>query len=362
MKKAISKGINRIKITGFKSIKNCDLKLGYVNVLIGSNGSGKSNFIEAFNMLQAILSKNLAIYSGQSGIDTLFFKTRKITDEMSMEIFAENYSYGLNLIPTDDNQLMFKDEFLCVENSKYQIKAGHRESALKGFDNIKAKELKEFLSANCWQTYHFHDTSRYAKVKSEHNISDNRSLHANAGNLAAFLLRLKNHFKANYDEIVETIRLIAPYFADFSLEPEDVDNEKIILRWQQKGCSSIFNASQFSDGTLRFICLATLLLMPEKLKPQTIIIDEPELGLHPYAITIFSELVRQASIKNQIIVSTQSVDLLNEFEVKEIIVAERKNESSHFIRPDPKSLSVWLEEDYSTGELWHKNILGGRVA
>ena len=144
---------------------------------------------------------------------------------------------------------------------------------------------------------------------------------------------------------METIRLIAPYFDDFVLEPQEGNEEQIVLRWRQTGCEDVFNASQLSDGTLRFICLTTLLLQPHELQPATIIVDEPELGLHPYAITIFSEIVRQLSNEKQIIISTQSVELLNEFDVEDVIVVDRSDTGSEFRRLDPEQLKLWLDGD-----------------
>lgn len=105
------------------------------------------------------------------------------------------------------------------------------------------------------------------------------------------------------------------------------------------------------------MCLVTALLQPEP--PSTIIIDEPELGLHPYAITLLGGLLRSASTRMQIIVSTQSVPLLNEFSIDDLIVVERDNEVSVFKRLDEDEFSGWLD-NYSVGELWEKNILGGR--
>ena len=176
-----------------------------------------------------------------------------------------------------------------------------------------------------------------------------------------FLNRGKNYTK-NYEEIIKTIQLIAPYFLDFVLKPQEGNEEQIILKWQQKGCEDIFNASQLSDGTLRFICLATLLLQPHELQPATIIVDEPELGLHPYAITIFAEMVRELSAEKQIIISTQSVELLNEFDVEDVVVVDRGENGSEFRRLDAEALEIWLKEDYALGDLWKKNILGGRLS
>ena len=356
--------ISRIHIAGYKTIKNCDLELNRINVLIGSNGAGKSNFISAFSLLQNVLSKNLQVSASQSGINSLFYNGRKTTEEIAFEVFFGENSYGFNLIPTDDNRLIFKDEYFCDSFGNIgSVAKGFSESKWeKGTGNTIDHYVIPILEKQSWRVYHFHDTGRSARVKQEHNISNNKALLFDAANLAAFLYRLKHHYQKSYQEIVQTVRLIAPYFDDFMLEPQEGNQEQIILKWHQKGCEDVFNASQLSDGTLRFICLATLLLQPAELQPETIIVDEPELGLHPYAITIFAEIVKQISNKKQVIISTQSVELLNEFDVSDVIVVDRCENGSEFKRLDESELELWLENDYALGELWQKNILGGRLS
>ena len=266
-------------------------------------------------------------------------------------------------MPTDDNRIIFKREFYGWGDIESKVASAHEESQWeKGVPNGIDKYVRPILQKKMWRVYHFHDTSRTAKVKQEHNISNNQSLLFDASNLAAFLYRLKHNYEKSYNEIVETIRLIAPYFDDFMLEPKESNDELIVLRWHQKGCEDVFNASQLSDGTLRFICLTTLLLQPSELQPATIIVDEPELGLHPYAITMFAEMVKQVSSKKQIIISTQSVELLNEFDVEDVVVVNKDNDgSSKFSRLNEDELKDWLD-DYSLGDLWQKNILGGRLS
>lgn len=358
--------LSRMTIEGYKSIKKCDILFGKINVLIGSNGAGKSNFISAFSLLQNVLAKNLQVFVAQSGINSLLYNGRKVTEEIAFEVYFGKNSYGFNLIPTDDNRLIFKKEYFgyhgAYENES-NVARGHSESMWQtGTGNHISNYVKPILAKQNWRVYHFHDTGRSAKVKQEHNISNNKVLMFDASNLAAFLYRLKHNFSKNYEELVRTIQLIAPYFLDFVLEPQEGNEEQIILKWQQIGCEDIFNASQLSDGTLRFICLATLLLQPHELQPATIIVDEPELGLHPYAITIFAEMVRQLSDEKQIIISTQSVEMLNEFDVKDVIVVDRSDDGSVFKRLNEKELEVWLENDYALGDLWKKNILGGRLS
>jgi predicted ATPase len=358
--------LSAIRIQGFKSIKNCKLSLKKINVLIGSNGAGKSNFISAFALLQDVLAGNLQVSTAQRGINSLFYNGRKSTEEIQIEVFFSDNSYGFNLVPTDDNRIIFGKEYFGYYGryeTQSKLGSGHSESIWhKGTENDINKSVLPILEKQNWRVYHFHDTSRNAKVKTEHNISNNKYLQFDASNLAAFLYRLKNNYLDNYNEIVRTICMIAPYFEGFNLEPMENNPEQIILQWKQKGCEDVFNASQLSDGTLRFICLATLLMQPNELQPATIIVDEPELGLHPYAITIFAEMVKQISDEKQIIISTQSVELLNEFDIDDIVVVDRDADGSTFKRLDADELKEWIENDYTIGDLWSKNVLGGRLS
>jgi predicted ATPase len=210
---------------------------------------------------------------------------------------------------------------------------------------------------NNWRVYHFHDTSSSARIKQVGKINDNQILRSDASNLAAYLYFLHEVHLADYRKIVATIRLVAPFFDDFMLRPNPFNHETIQLERKEKGSDAYFNAHALSDGTLRFICLATLLLQPKL--PATIIIDEPELGLHPYAITILASLLKAASQQTQLVVSTQSVPLVNQFGLEEIVVVDRKDGQSTFERRTAGELETWLE-DYGMGDLWEKNLLGGR--
>ena len=355
--------LDRIEIRGFKSIKECNLKLNSINVLIGSNGAGKSNFISVFSLMTDVLKKSLQLEANKCGINSLFYNGIKITQKIEVETHFKDDAYGFSLIPTDDNRVIFEDEyFIYQENREHHLGSGHSESRLNQNIDDDGSHSFPILKNPGWRVYHFHDTSRYSKIKQEHNLSDNRMLHFDASNLAAFLYRLKQYYPKNYQEIVATVRLAAPYFDDFLLEPREANKEQIILKWQQKGSDTVFNASQLSDGTLRFMCLAALFLQPLELQPSAVIVDEPELGLHPYAITILAEMVRKASVHRQIILSTQSVDLVDEFDVEDIVVVDRNRNGSAFRRLDSEALQEWLENDYTIGELWQKNILGGRLS
>ncbi len=285
----------------------------------------------------------------------------KTTRSVSMEAtFGEN-SYGFVLEPTDDQRMMFTEEYFKwnrVEN-KSVLGRGHFESVWeKGVGNGIDGYVAPVLDARAWRVYHFHDTTRSSGMKQAHDLHDNAFLLQNAENIAPFLLRLKNEFPETYSRIANTVRMVAPLFDDFFLEPNE-SNDTIVLRWKKRGYDGVMGPNQFSDGTLRFVCLSVLLLQPTKLMPETIILDEPELGLYPQAMVYLSEMLHSAGEKKQVIVSTQSADLVDDFSPEDIILVEDRGDGSIFRRVDTDSLKEWLEDDYSLGLLWKKNLLSG---
>ena len=233
---------------------------------------------------------------------------------------------------------------------------GHSETQLSPVKDVQKYVIQEIKS---WKVYHFHDTSDTAQIKQSTEIDDNRFLRPDASNLAAYLYLLHERQKPYYDNIVGTIQLIAPFFDDFELRPNPFDPTKIKLEWREKGSDSYFDANALSDGTLRFMSLATLLLQPADYMPSTILLDEPELGLHPYAIVVLADLLRSAATQVQVIISTQSVTLVNQFSPDDIIVVELIDGESIFKRLPQDEIETWLD-DYGLGELWEKNVLGGR--
>lgn len=361
--------IDKLSITGFKSIKDLkQLRLHNLNVLIGANGVGKSNFISYFRLLGEMLDKRLQVWtSKQGGADRVVSFGVKNTKKVSTFIEFGLNGYLVNLEPTVNGGFTFSREALYFDGPFYgekwiEIGSGHNEAKLKEKYEKSRKGTEAdycYSSISSWRVYHFHDTSDTAGVKRLTALHDNEYLRGDASNLAAFLYKLKDEAPSAYNKIVKTVRLAVPFFDDFVLKPSTLDSgeQQIRLLWRQLDSDYALWPSQLSDGSLRFICLVTALLQPEP--PSTIIIDEPELGLHPYAITLLGALLRSASTKMQVIVSTQSVPLLNEFEIDDIIVVERESGASTFTRLDEDNFKNWLE-DYSVGELWEKNILGGR--
>ena len=212
---------------------------------------------------------------------------------------------------------------------------------------------------NSCRVFHFHDTSAQAGIRQTGDIDQNRSLQSDAGNLAAFLYRVQKRQPVCYQRIVGTIRQIAPFFDDFNLAPSELNPNTIQLRWKERDRDYDFGPHLLSDGTLRAMALVTLLLQPTKDLPSVIIIDEPELGLHPYAIATLAGLLRSASEHSQVIVATESATLLDQFEPQDVVVTERCMGETAFNRLDSQKLQEWRQE-YCLSELWEKNVIGGR--
>ena len=363
--------LRRIELNGFKSIRNMDIELRDLNILIGANGAGKSNLISFFKMLNEMMAGRLQLYIGTSGrAQSLLYFGPKTTPQLEAKLefeWGESIgTYAMRLNHAAGDSLVFADETLIFQGADSAtpeiavLGAGHQETELNELthtEKLTANVLWSMMRS--FSVYHFHDTSATARPRQYGYIADNYWLAADAGNLAAILYRLRTEVGgAWYQPIVRTIRLIAPFFDDFDLEPSGPDKREIILNWRQCGSEQLFGPHQFSDGTLRAICLITLLLMPDAAKSRLIIVDEPELGLHPYALNVIASLFKQAATRTQVLISTQSSAFLDNFEPEDIIVAERDRRESRFRRLRELELEAWLEE-YSLGEVWEKNVIGG---
>ena len=338
--------LDYITIKGFKSIASIEkLPLRSINMLIGPNGSGKSNFVGVFALLQAIREGRLQDYVARAGgANRILHFGASVTQNLEIEVLFDDGAghYEIAIRPTALDELTVGS----IITTGSMIAMGDA-------------TVEDWLRLDSWRLYHFQDTSASSAMKRTADLEDNRFLRPDGSNLPAFLHYLSEKHKGAYALIRGAVQQAAPFFRDFQLEPLRLNESKVRLEWLHEGSDAYFDASALSDGTLRFIALATLLLQPQELRPTVILIDEPELGLHPYAVTLLASLMKQAAAHSQIIVSTQSPLLLDHFEPEDVLVADRVNGATQLTRLASEDLEEWLEE-YSLGQLWEKNEIGGR--
>ena len=366
--------LTSVRVRGYRSIKDATLELRPLNVLIGANGAGKSNLVSFFKMMNELMAGRLQQFVASTGhaSSNLYFGP-SVTPQLEAELQFETDTravdiYRMRLGHAARDSLIFTEECLSYRLPGYrnareeQLGPGHQETLIGSTADADgptagAARVFRFLLNNC-RVFHFHDTSPTSRVRNYCYVGDTKPLMPDAGNLAAVLRGLESANPVTYRRIVETVRQIAPFFAGFALEPTGPGSKDIILNWRHRESDMIFGPHQLSDGTLRAICLISLLMLPADDLPILIVIDEPELGLHPYALNILASLCRSASADSQILISTQSSAFVNNFEPEDIVVVERDGESSTLVRPDVNELEAWLD-DYSLGEIWEKNIIGG---
>ncbi len=358
--------LKRITVKGYKSIREMSLELRPLNVLVGANGAGKSNLLSFFALLSEMISGELQKHVARSGgANRIAFLGTKHTEEIAAELefrlLEREGIYRVLLEPAADDSMMIAEEETSYfdfmeERQKTVRETGLTVSGLKTSSDQWRNAVRETLRVA--RVYHFLDTTLTSPMRSKGYVRDNRRVWWDGHCLAAVLRRLKNTRSDDYGRIVRTIRQFAPWFDDFVIEPLDDNPEDVRLDWLQKGHDSVFRPSQLSDGTLRAIALVTFLLQPKDELPGLLIIDEPELGLHPDAIGIVAALIKQVSHYTQVLVATQSATFLDQFDARDVIVVDREQDASVFRHLEPEELVEWVD-DFALSELWEKNIFGG---
>ncbi len=360
--------LKNISLRGFLSIRDARLWLRPITLLVGPNGAGKSNLIKFFRFMGKLRRRDLRLHVRQlGGADAVLYLGRKVTDALHIELQFDQARYQCTLVPTEQGALVFAAESADSElgSRSQQLSLGKPGDDESGLPRLADRHTPVFLwriathidGWGCWQ---FSDVSAGARLKQTTLLDHHRPLDHDGGNLASVLYRMQHQEARAYRRIVETIGRVAPAFQDFVLLPEETEQgEQIRLRWKQHGVDDHFDVSQMSDGTLRFICLATVLLQP---KPASLIVlDEPELGLHPYAVHLLAAMMRSTSARTQIIAATQSVTLANQFPPEGVMVVDTDGHGSRFRRLNTRDLALWLDE-FRIGDLWENNLVGGTPA
>lgn len=366
--------LESVEISGFKSISSDGqaISFGDITILLGANGSGKSNLLSFFKLVNYLTTRGFQTHvAQQGGADTMLYYGARTTEKIELAINLVNGDaknrYEIKLVHGMPDRLL-----IAGEKISYQPKGGEDPHVVYPVSDSNESGLQLDKDSTCRfvfnalshiRAFQFHDTSDTAKIRQNGYRDDTKYLRSDGGNLAAFLGAMKqgqNTYKY-YERIVRHIQNVMPQFGDFDLEPGIGNDSYVRLNWREKNSDFLFGPHQISDGSLRFMALSVLLMQPPEYLPSVIVIDEPELGLHPAGILELAGMIRNASQKAQVIVATQSTRLVDEFDADQIVVVERDTENRYsiFKRLDKNVLSVWMER-YSLSEIWEKNILGGK--
>ena len=348
--------IQNLKLYNYKSIMSCDLSLQNTNIIIGANGAGKSNLLSFFDLMRAFTQEDLlhSHVARKGGPDAFLRFGRKHTKSFSAALTVADIPYRFTLEATEGDSVFFAEEkIMDTRENAWKHQLGQRESMLSNRPGCVPEAFVNEISQ--WRVYHINDTGSTSPIIKKQLNADNRYLRDDGSNITSFLYMLKERYPKNYRHIVKTVQRIVPFFSDFTFRQV---GDLVELLWIEKASDIPLKVHLLSDGVLRFICLATLLLQPKDLMPQTIFIDEPELGLHPFALNVLAGLIRSVSADRQLIVATQSPEFLNAFTAEAIVVADRNNGLTTLKRLNSSELKLWLEK-YTLSELWQMNYLDG---
>jgi predicted ATPase len=375
--------LTSLRLAGWKSIRDAKIELRPLNILIGANGAGKSNLVGFFKLMNEMMEGQFQVHVGRiGGAESLLHYGSKRTPAIEADFrFATDLGqreYSLRLVPAAGNSLIFDEEKLTVYRQSLPgterlpsaivglgSGGGHRESELgKSYDEDDPRA--NFITAVVQisgddlsiRVFHFHDTSFLGPMRRDCFIDANRFLYPDAANLPAMLYLYRERYPTAYRRIVAAVKAVAPFFADFVLEPLRLNPRNIALHWRSTESDYEFGPHQLSDGTLRAIALFTLLLQPEDDLPKLIVLDEPELGLHPSALAVLADLLKSTAQHSQLLIATQSAALIDHFAAEDIVTVNFRDGCSTFERLDPERLKDWLAE-YTLSELWERNVIGG---
>jgi predicted ATPase len=328
--------LSQIYVKGYKSMEECNVELRNLNVLIGPNGGGKSAFIEFFNLVNHLFDGRLQEYVAEhGGPDDLLRFGRNVTSQMEMRLVFGARWYSCVLRATDDGRMVFADE--TVNNEDFgvvSIGSGHFETRIREYDD-------DIPEVDC-QVFHFNEVAPKSPIRLPQSIYLNKKLLADGRNLAPYLYNLKKKYNQDYIRVVKRLRIVAPFFQEFYLKPEEENPEAIRLRWLEHGCNEPLSANLLSDGVLRFACIMSVFRYPKDRRTDIVLMDEPDLGLHPQALELLYHMIHVVSKYSQTLISTQSTEMLDKFDAEDILVVDRKGGKTSLDRLDADELEEWL--------------------
>lgn len=381
--------LTQLIIQNYRSLADCTLPLRDLAVIIGPNGAGKTALLEVFQLLKRGSQQELAKFLETQGGFHAVLNHREgdsISIELSIDAESEesdspiHYQFELKGRPLGYTIASERLEWQTDRNASAPfryIDAGHGEvryadpaspestTPVWGYDplelalaqapqvNGEVDALRRTLSQT--ELYGALDVSPRGIIRLPQSLTPTTLPGPNGDNLFSALYNLRASHRDVYDRIID---LLHQGFADFDgVEFPVVGAGQVTLAWYERGDSQPFYPNQLSEGTLRFLWISTLLLSPEL--PGRLLLDEPEISLHPELLKLLAALLQDASARSAIVVATHSPDLIRWLEPEEVLVADKEDGATRFTWADQMNLDEWLDE-YTLRDLWLMGNLGGR--
>lgn len=380
--------IQRIGIEGFRRLKDVDLEMRPMMAMIGANSVGKTSFMDALSLLSASargsLNQHLNDLGGFNSLVTRDFSEEIVLMTVMDNPGYESPEYRLRLAPqgqgytiseetltqaTPGHLMPFKHIDARYGDIRFSDPETHRlqkpdweydplESALSQVPRMyrQSEQLRRTLSSAT--KYHVLDVGRRAAVKLPQQLRPAMLPGQNGEELAPFLYNLRETNHDRYEAVEDSLKVAFPGFEVISFPV--VAAGMIAMTWKDRPFKAPFYMNELSEGTLRFLWLVSLLQSPEL--PTITMIDEPEVSLHPELLSLLADLLREASLRTQIVVATHSDRLVRFLEPKEVVVMDINEEdgAATMTWGDELDLDDWLTE-YSLDEVWQMGRMGGRA-
>lgn len=356
-----------------------EIELLPLNLIVGQNASGKSNLVEIISLLRSLTQdKGLADFiSKKGGISEWIWKGLSTKPNSGIKVYLNNKEYQIEFREVSQTLLIVEESINWLEG-KYKGKFLRRKSSVKDFfgqpksifSNISEENIEHNFNSSDFRfgvgdniriafssfvAYTDLQTNRSSEMrKPQLPDAPNHFLEEDGSNLALVLNDLE-HRGDRKDQIIENLKRVNPLIKDYSIR---ILGGTVQLFIREEGLEKPISAMRLSDGTLRYLCLLAILCHPEP--PPLICIEEPEVGLHPDILPTIAELMKEASQRTQLIVTTHSDILVSAFSdmPEAVLVCEKDENGTYFKRLEAEKLKVWLEE-YTLGEAWLRGAFGG---
>ena len=365
--------LKSLAVSNFRSLADARLPLHDLNVIVGPNGSGKTALLEVLHMVHCASQRELSKFLDErGGFQAVLHRTNGRVHDALMQIRIEFDAQSEQKSLDPDTFVMT----LADQTVGYVVREallekltpkGNREGALRlhgGPDTATelayfavggdaSPPIMKFLAGI--RLYGALDVGPRSIVRLPQTLTPAQAPGPNGEHLYSALYNLRISAPEIFERLTVLLQQSFPGFK--RLELPVVGAGQVTLAWYERDSNTPFYANQLSEGTLRYLWLVTILLTPQR--PPLLLLDEPELSLHPALLRLLAALLQDAALTTQIVVATQSSDLIGWLMPEEVLIADKEDGKTLFTWAADLDLKAWLDE-YTLRDLWLMGNLGGR--